>query len=126
VPADSTAIAVPSPEERDIARQFGKLVEKSVEVIRVVDRTHEVSRGEDGRLIRPEGMSDADWNLHTDAMQSQRNLPAYLASHMRRVELAQKIAGERATDLPPIAIAVVHTFEPKRYDVIDVTPTKEE
>jgi hypothetical protein len=111
--------------EQQIARRFGKMVEASADVVDIADRTHKISRGKDGALVRPEGMSDAEWNIHCDAMQSERNAPIYLKAHYQRVETAQKIAGARGAELPPVAGYVLHLMERKVYPTVDVTSTKE-
>lgn len=108
-----------------IARRFGRMVEASANVVDVADHTHTIPRDERGNLIRPPGMSDAEWNVHCDAMCSGRNVPVYLAEHYRRIETAQKIAGLRGADLPPIAGYVVHVMEKKVYETVDVTAPKE-
>ena len=120
-PGDSTAMVAATPVEREIAHRFARLTNHSADVVEVADRTYTIPRV-DGVLMRPEGMSEAEWNIHQDAMASSRNMPGYLAAHFRRVELAQKIAGERRADLPPIAGFVVHLVQQKQYDVVDVTP----
>jgi len=93
-------------------------------VLDVVDRTYEIPRDEVGRLERPPGLSDAEWNLHCDAMLPSKDRPTYLQVHINRVELAHKIAGDRSAAPPELAKMVVQVLEqPKReYEVIDVTP----
>jgi len=114
--------------EQQLAQRFGNLCARSVEVIQVADRTHELSRDpETGDLIRPPGMKDSDWNLHCDAMKSTRNMPGYLVAHYNRVETAQKLAGLKGAELPKIAQYVVNVTmqEKPKYPVIDVTPVDE-
>ena len=111
--------------EAQVAQAFGRLVAKSVAVVEVVDRTYEIPRDEAGELVRPDGMKDADWNLHCDAMKTGKNVPVYLTSHLNRVELAQKIAGHRG-EAPPIAAYVVHTVAMQKYPVVDVSVEAEE
>jgi hypothetical protein len=111
--------------EDQIARRFGRMVEASANVVDVADRTHTIPRDERGNLIRPRGMSDAEWNIHCDAMCSSRDVPSYLAQHYRRVETAQKIAGLRGAELPPIAGYMVRIVERKNYETVDVTAPKE-
>jgi hypothetical protein len=102
------------------------MVAASVAVVEVTDKTHTLARDNvTGELIRPMGMSDADWNLHCDAMRSARNAPVYLVEHYKRVETAQKIAGARGGDLPPVAGYVLHLMEKKVYDIVDVTVVEE-
>jgi hypothetical protein len=123
-----------------MAKQFGRRVAKSMAVVEVADRTHEVKRevidvfdektGEivsrRVELVRPAGMSDADWNIHNDAMKPMKDMPGYLVSHFNRVELAQKLAGARRDELPPIAGYVVMTVEKKAYETVNVEPTEKE
>jgi hypothetical protein len=97
------------------------MVANSVKVVETADRTHEIPRDKDGALKRPDGMTDAEWNIHQDAMCSQKSVPVYLANHMRRVELAQKLAGDRTNDLPRLAKLVVRAVEERKYPTIDVT-----
>ncbi len=111
--------------EQQIAQRFGKMVSASADVVDIADRTHKISRDDSGDLVRPDGMSDAEWNIHCDAMASERNAPIYLKEHYRRVETAQKIAGARGGELPPVAGYVLHLMEKKSYPVVDVTSTKE-
>jgi hypothetical protein len=114
-----------APEEQ-VARRFGRMVAASANVVEVADRTHTIKRDPEGRLIRPSGLTDAEWNVHMDAMCSAKNVPVYLAEHYRRVETAQKIAGARGAELPPVAGYVLHLMERKVYETVDVTATKEE
>ena len=111
--------------EQQIAQRFGKMVSASADVVDIADRTYKIARDERGILIKPEGVSDAEWNIHLDAMASERNAPIYLKEHYRRVETAQKIAGQRGAELPPVAGYVLHIMEQKKYPVVDVTSTKE-
>lgn len=121
------SLALLPPVEKAIAQRFGKMVARSLDVLEVVDRTNELPRdSKTGALIKPPGMDDATFHLHCDAMVSNRNMPAYLASHMRRAELAQKIAGDKSGDLPKIAVAVVHTWQPREYETVDVTVVDKE
>jgi hypothetical protein len=112
--------------EQQIAQRFGKMVSASADVVDVADRTNKISRDKAGNLVRPEGLSDAEWNIHCDAMCSTRNVPIYLSEHYRRVETAQKIAGARGAELPPIAGYVLHLMQAKVYETVDVTSTKDE
>jgi hypothetical protein len=117
--------------EQQIATRWNKMVSDSTNVVSVADRTYELPRDEYGYLVRPMGpdgkstMSDAMWNLHCDAMKSNRNVPVYLAEHYKRVETSQKIAGARGGDLPPVAGYVLHVWEKKQYPVVDVTVNEE-
>ena len=123
--ADTSLATVP---EQQLAHRFGNLCARSVEVVSVADRTHELARDPDtGALIRPPGMKDSDWNLHCDAMESTRNMPGYLVAHYNRVETAQKLAGLKGAELPKIAQYVVNVTMQQRpeYPVIDVTPIDE-
>ena len=75
--ADTALATVP---EQQVAQRFGRMVARSADVIDVVDATHTLKRDPDsGRLIRPPSMDDATWNLHCDAMKSNKNVPVYLA-----------------------------------------------
>ena len=122
--ADTALSTVP---EQQVAKRFGRMVARSADVIDVVDATHTLKRDPgSGRLIRPPGMDDATWNLHCDAMKSNKNVPVYLAEHYKRMETAQKIAGLRGAEAPPLAGYVVHVVERKTYPVVDVTVSKEE
>ena len=122
--ADTARATVP---EQQVAQRFGRMVARSADVIDVVDATHTLKRDPDsGRLIRPPDMDDATWNLHCDAMKSNKNVPVYLAEHYKRMETAQKIAGLRGAEAPPLAGYVVHGVERKTYPVVDVTVNKEE
>jgi hypothetical protein len=112
--------------EQQVAQRFGRMVAASANVVEVAGKTHTIPRDERGNLIRPPGMNDAEWNLHCDAMCSTRNVPIYLLEHYKRVETAQKIAGMRGGELPPVAGYVLHLMEKKTYPVIDVTVSKEE
>jgi len=128
--ADTSLATVP---EQQLAHRFGNLCARSVEVVSVADRTFEIPRDPDGNLIRPVDengkttMSDAEWNLHCDAMKSTRNMPGYLVAHYNRVETAQKLAGLKGAELPKIAQYVVNVTMQQRpeYPVIDVTPVDE-
>jgi hypothetical protein len=123
MPSDTSLATIP---EQQIARQFGKRVAASMEVVSVADRTHEIPRDpETGALIRPADMSDSEWNLHCDAMKSARNVPVYLQAHYNRVDTAMKIEGARGGDLPPVAGYVLHLMEKKVYPVVDVTVNEE-
>jgi hypothetical protein len=112
--------------EQQVAQRFGRMVSASANVVDVADKTHEIHRSPDGKLVRPPGMSNAEWNIHCDAMCSTRNVPVYLAEHYKRIETAQKIAGMRGGELPPVAGYVLHLMEKKVYPVLDVTASKEE
>ena len=112
--------------EQQVAQRFGRMVAASANVVEVADKTHTIPRDEKGNLKRPAGMSDAEWNVHQDAMCSTRNVPIYLAEHYRRIETAQKIAGMRGAELPPVAGYVLHLMEKKVYPVVDVTAPEEE
>lgn len=111
-------------QARAVGEAIARRTEESLRVAEIVDRTYTIPR-KDGVLVRPDGMSDAEWNLHQDAMMSGRNVPVYLSEHLRRVETAQKIAGAQGGQLPLIAGFIVHTVHAKVYDVIDVTVNEE-
>jgi hypothetical protein len=112
----------------DVVTRFARMVGHSVEVMEKVGRTNELSRGSYGELVRPPEMSEADFNLHKDAMQPPKDVPFYLRCHANRVELGQRISGERTNAPPEIARKVVRVLEvskPREYDVIDVEDKKE-
>jgi hypothetical protein len=113
---------------QQMAQRLGRLAAASVEIVSIADRTHELARRdtEDGQeLVRPPGMSEAEWNIHQDAMQPKQEMPGYLANHYERVHLVQKLAGSRPQELPPIAGYLVLTVEKKPYEIVNVE-TKEE
>jgi len=119
----STGLTAP---EEQLAQRFGRMCADSAKVVDIADRTYELARDpETGDLIRPNGMSDAQWNLHCDAMKSTRNMPGYLVAHYTRIETAHKLAGLKGTQLPKIAEYVVGVITKVEYPVIDVTPTDE-
>ena len=124
--ADTALATVP---EEQLAQRFGRMCADSAKVVDIADRTYELARDpETGDLIRPNGMSDAQWNLHCDAMKSTRNMPGYLVAHYTRVETAQKLAGLKGAELPKIAQYVVNISMPAerpQYPVIDVTPASD-
>ena len=121
--ADTALATVP---EEQLAQRFGRMCADSAKVVDIADRTYELARDpETGDLIRPNGMSDAQWNLHCDAMKSTRNMPGYLVAHYTRIETAHKLAGLKGTQLPKIAEYVVGVITKVEYPVIDVTPTDE-
>jgi hypothetical protein len=122
----STDLAVIAEEQ--VAVRIGRMASTSMAVVQVADRTHEIPRDpETGALMRPQGMSDADWNIHCDSMRSARNAPLYMVEHYRRVETAQKLAGLKGAELPKIAQYVVNVTmqERPKYPVIDVAPIEE-
>lgn len=102
------------------------MVADSATVVAIADTTHKIPRDPDGNLIRQPHMSETEWNICQDALKPAKDLPTYLARHYDRVELAQKIAGSRVDDLPQLAKYVVNIVAPPKYDVIDVTPAKED
>jgi hypothetical protein len=121
-------VALDTVPASNLAREFGRMVANSAKVVDVADRTYEIKRDpETGRLVRPNGMPDETWNIHCDAMRATRNLPAYLANHFARVELAQKLAGLKGAELPKIAqlVVQVNMGERPKYETVDVTPVKE-
>jgi hypothetical protein len=113
---------------KDLALRFAGIVEKSVAVMEVVGRTYEVPRDNDGFLVRPDGMSESEFNLHCDAMLPGNKVPFYLQCDRARVELAHRLAGERANAPSKIAELVVRVLEraPVEYPIIDVKVTKKE
>jgi hypothetical protein len=112
--------------EQQVAQRFGRMVAASANVVEVAGKTHTIPRDEMGNLIRPPWMKDAEWNLHCDAMCSTRNVPIYLMEHYKRIETAQKIAGMRGGELPPVAGYVLHIMEKKVYPTLDVTAPEED
>lgn len=111
--------------EEQMAKRFGRMVAQAARVVDIADRTCAVPRDpETGGLIRQPGMTDEEWNIHCDAMMSNRNVPVYLASQLERVALAQKLAGLRGVEVPRIAGYVVQLMEQKKYPVVDVEESK--
>jgi len=114
---------------QQVAKRFGQIMAKSAEIVEIAGRTNELPRNEEtGGLIRPPGMSDADWNIHCDAMLPAKSAPLYMTQHFTRVEIAQRIAGAKDLATPMIARYAVGAApaQEAQYDVIDVTPSKEE
>lgn len=111
-----------------MADKWQRMLGHSVDVMDKVERTYELPRDKKtGALVRPPGMSDADWNLHNDAMLPNKAMPVYLGAHMTRVLTAQRIAGDRGSAPAELAKLVIEVKQaPRReYEAIDVTPKKE-
>jgi hypothetical protein len=129
----SSSTTIAATDEKAIGQVLGlrfcKMVERSAANMEVIGKTPEIARNtKTGALIRPEGMTDAEWNLCCDAMRSNKDVPFYLLCDAKRVETAYKIAGDRANAPQELARLVVHLVKgpPKEYGTIDVTPVGKE
>jgi len=108
----------------DIGTRYSRMVADSVSVMAIVDRTWQIPRDEKtGELEQPVDVTDEEFNLHRDAMKGRRDVPFYLLSHQARVQLAHRIAGDRASAPAELAKYVVRALaQPRReYEVIDVS-----
>lgn len=99
---------------------------KSLQVVEIADESYKVPRDETGRLVRPSKMKDPEWNIACDASLPERNLPAYLKQHFRRIEMAQAFAARISDEEPPIAKFIVRAVKPVEYEVVDVTVAEKE
>jgi hypothetical protein len=110
---------------QDIGVRYAGMIADSVEVMAIADRTWQQPRNaKTGKIEQAIGVTDEEFNIYVDAMKSRREVPFYLLAHQARVQLAHRIAGDRAAAPQQIAKYVVKGLEgPKReYPVIDVTP----
>jgi hypothetical protein len=126
--------------ERQLGRQVCKLISRAVETVEAASRAPELKRDGYGVIkflkdrqgnpilidgepmsAKPEGMTEAEWNIACDANEASRDAPLYLTEAFDQVKTAQKIA-INLQDAPPIAQFVVKIVEQKKYDIIDVTP----
>jgi len=118
---------IPSPAEIILAKQFAKVMERNVTITAAAMQAPALKRDKkSGSPIRPNGMSDEEYNVICDAMLSSKDSPAYLQAAFRMTEVAQKIAGRMMDVDPPVARRVIYTVEPKEYPVLDITPKKTE
>ena len=110
-----------------LVKRFDKMLGESERVVQVADTAYKLRRSKDCGLERPRGMSEADFNIASDAMQPQKDCPTYLRMHYSRLELAQRIAGGAGNgDGAPLIQFIQNNFQSPKYDVIDVTPVKKE
>jgi hypothetical protein len=109
-----------------LARKFGRLVENSVEIIQAASMAPTLPRDADGGLTGeiPPGMTKEQYNVARDALKPSNRAPFYLASAARMVDTAQKIAANALDDDDKMAKVVIHTIEPKTYEIVDVTQKK--
>lgn len=134
-----SSLAVQDQAGREVGVRYSRMVANSVAVMEVVDRTNELPRkvvelvNEKGavvevreELVQPDGMPDAVFHLHRDAFKADKDVPFYLKAHRNRVELAQRIAGDRNNAPPELAKLVISVVQAprKEYEVIDVTPVE--
>ena len=96
--------------EAAVLSRFERLVDESSKVVAKVGSAYQLKRV-DGKLEKPAGMSDADYNLACDALLAPKDCPVYLKMHIDRVALAQRIAGGLgAGDKVPVIQFIQNNF----------------
>lgn len=111
--------------EAAVLSRFERMVNDSAQVVAKLGDAYKLKRDKEKGLERPEGMSDADYNLACDALLPKKDCPVYLSMHIERVALAQRIAGGLgAGDKVPVINFIQNNFQAPEYKVIDVTPVE--
>lgn len=104
-------------ETKEIAKGIARLIEKSEEIMTVASRAPDIHRTEDGQLVRPEGISEREWNICRDALVSARNVPFYLAQAARMTELSHKMDNGIDDKAPKATFVMVQQVNYARKDV---------
>lgn len=134
-----SSLAVQDQAGREVGVRYSRLVARSLAVMEIVARTNELPReerevvndkgvvvGTRTVLVRPPDMPEPVFNLHQDAFKADKDVPFYLKADRNRLELAQRIAGDRNNAPPELAKLVISVVQAprKEYEVIDVTPVE--
>ena len=107
-------------EVKALAKGIAKVLEKSEAIMETAMRAPEIPRDDQGDPIKPEGMSEKEWNICRDALKSTRNVPFYLHEAARTAELSRKLEnGVSETDVPKATFVMVQQINYARKDVTD-------
>jgi len=109
-----------------LAKRFGRLVENAVSTIQSASMAPLLPRDGKGQPTGeiPEGMTLEQFNVACDALKASNRAPFYLMSAAKLVDTAHKIAASSLDDGDKMAKVVIHTVEPRKYEIVDVTQKK--
>jgi hypothetical protein len=106
-------------ETKALAKGIARVLEQSEEIMGVAMQAPDIERDPvTDRPIRPDGMSERDWNICKDAIKSTRNVPFYLHEAARTAELSRKLeSGIAGDDVPRATFVMVQQINYARKDV---------
>jgi hypothetical protein len=108
--------------QKALLKGVDAMLEESNRVVAVADQAYKLVRDKDKGLQRPEGMSEEEFNIASDALSANKDCPTYLREHYERLKLQMRIVGGHGDGGAPLIQFIQNVFQPPKYETIDVTP----